>query len=162
MAVSARILIERGIGACRSSEWQRAGRLFESAAAQISDSTGLPTQALAWYGLALASTDRKRINDAIRFCEAATRKDFLNPEMFYVLSRVYLLAGWRKAVDMLDRRPQARARFPGAPAAQGPARDPRPADGRLARARQPHPARQGAPRVARQGRAGAGSPPARP
>ena len=49
----------------------------------------------SYYGLSIALADRV-YKEALRFCEAAVPDNYLYPDLFYNLGRVYLMAG-RKA-----------------------------------------------------------------
>jgi tetratricopeptide (TPR) repeat protein len=103
VAQAQRELIERGVEACDAGDFKRARRLLEAAAAELGEARRLPARALASYGLAVGATERKRIAQAIGFCQTAIGKDFVDGDLYLALARVYLMGGSkRKAIQAIE------------------------------------------------------------
>lgn len=57
----------------------------------------------SYYGLSIALAD-KAYKEALRLCEAAMPQNFLYPDLFHNLGRVYLMAGRRQKAHQAFRK----------------------------------------------------------
>jgi tetratricopeptide (TPR) repeat protein len=89
-------LVEEAMEECRQGHFARARRRFEQVAQGLGKPSALPARALAWYGLALAASEKNQTAAGLSFCRAALRKDPVDGDLYYALARIYLLGDSRK------------------------------------------------------------------
>jgi tetratricopeptide (TPR) repeat protein len=96
-------LLRRGRDALRLGRYREAcDFLAEYCGRAMRLKRPIPSSVLAFYGLAIGHAEN--VQDGIEICFQALKEDRRNPNAYFCLARLYVLAGARKnAVDVLSQ-----------------------------------------------------------
>lgn len=105
---------QQGIDLCRRGEWQRGIEILAMVADEKDAGTELPGLFYSYLGYGIARFDRRRLREGLALCEHGTKREFYQPENYFNLARVYLIANQRrKAIDAVVAGRQVDRRHPG-------------------------------------------------
>lgn len=88
--------LERGLECCRQGDWKTGFEHLSAVAQQQKKPGELPSRYYSFLGYGMALR-QKRIDEGIKLCRYAIKREFYQPENYLNLARVYLLAERRDA-----------------------------------------------------------------
>lgn len=105
---------QHGIDLCRRGDWQRGIEILAMVADEKDAGTELPGLFYSYLGYGIARFDRRRLREGLALCEHGAKREFYQPENYFNLARVYLIANQRrKAIDAVVAGRQVDRRHPG-------------------------------------------------
>ena len=88
--------LDKGLEYCRQGDWKTGFEHLSAVAQQQKKPGELPSRYYSFLGYGMALR-QKRIDEGIKLCRYAVKKEFFQPENYLNLARVYLLAERRDA-----------------------------------------------------------------